>query len=229
MFDLSNLKPQFPVYDFNFTFELIDGFIIHTETSIAKSIEEYKTNGAEEFEIEISAEENIFQYIETYMGLDSASVDLDEIFTSYFPSIVRRSSFLTIFGMLEHEIERFCNRFAEKHNSVVNLSDIAGKGFERSHTFIKRMIGLEKSTYYSNLKKITILRNSCAHNDARYQSNDGQKIREIMYLMEQHPDILVQDGSQVLFKEGALSLLVADFKGYLKEVEFALMEFEKSV
>ncbi len=50
-----------------------------------------------------------------------------------------------------------------------------------------------------------------------------------MHLMEQHPDILVQDGSQVLFKEGALSLLVADFKGYLKEVEFALMEFEKSV
>lgn len=228
MFDFSKLSPQFPIYDFHFTFELIDSFIAHTETSIAKSIEDYKCNGAEEYEIEISAEDNIFQYIETYMGLDSTSVDLNEIFTSYFPSIVRRSSFLTIFGMLEHEIEKFCNRFSKKHNTVVNLSDIKGKGFERSHLFIKKMISLTNSSNYSKLKKVTVLRNSCAHNDARFQDIDGQNIKEIINLMEEHPHLLEKDGSQVLFKEGVLNLLVADFKGYLEEVELALEEFEKA-
>lgn len=52
------------------------------------------------------------------------------------------------------------------------------------------MIGMKSTSHYSNIKKITKLRNSCAHNDAKYLENDGQNIKSIIELIEKYPDFL---------------------------------------
>ncbi|MDF7198173.1 hypothetical protein NLR37_23685, partial [Escherichia coli] len=100
---------QFPIFDFSLTFDIIETLITHSESSIAKGIAEYKDKGPEEYIIEISPEDGVYQSIDHYMGLTSSSLDLDEMFLEYYPSIIRRSVFLTIFGIFEHEIEKFCN------------------------------------------------------------------------------------------------------------------------
>ncbi|VCX27943.1 hypothetical protein [Escherichia coli] len=128
---------QFPIFDFSLTFDIIETLITHSESSIAKGIAEYKDKGPEEYIIEISPEDGVYQSIDHYMGLTSSSLDLDEMFLEYYPSIIRRSVFLTIFGIFEHEIEKFCNNFANRHHSPINVSDLKGSGFERSHLFIK--------------------------------------------------------------------------------------------
>ena len=218
---------RIPVFVFTVTFDIIETLIRQSESSIEKGIAEYKEKGPEEYVIDISPEEGLYQSIEHYMGLDSSSVDLDDMFLEYYPSVFRRSVFLTIFGIFEHEIEKFCNSFASRHEIPIKIADLKGSGLERSHLFIKKMIGMKTAAHYSSIKKITRLRNSCAHNDARYIENDGQDIKSIIELMKAHPDLFKQDGRQVLFMHGALSLILNSFKSYLREVEHALNEYEK--
>ncbi|MDU4355694.1 hypothetical protein PO654_24315 [Phytobacter diazotrophicus] len=220
---------KFPVFDFSLTFDIIETLITQCESSIEKGIAEYKEKGPEEYAIDISPEEEPYHSIDYYMGLDSSSVDLDEMFLEYYPSVFRRSVFLTIFGMFEHEIEKFCNNFASRHQTPINISDLKGSGFERSHLFIKKLLGMRVTTHYTTIKKITKLRNSCAHNDAKYIENDGQNSKLIIELMDAHPDIFKKDGKQVLFMNGALTMVLDSFKSYLTEVEQAVDEYEKRI
>ncbi|ENE3235851.1 hypothetical protein ABNA11_004876, partial [Escherichia coli] len=171
---------KFPVFDFSLTFDIIETLITQSESSIEKAITEYNEKGPEEYIIHVSPEEGIYQSTSFYMGLESSSVDLDDMFLMYYPSLFRRSVFLTIFGMFEHEIEKFCNNFARRHQTPIKISDLKGSGFERSHLFIKKLLGMGVSPHYSTIKKITRLRNSCAHNDAKYIENDGQNITLIL-------------------------------------------------
>ncbi|WP_148250630.1 hypothetical protein [Raoultella terrigena] len=218
-----------PVFDFSLTFDIIEVLITQSESSIEKGIAEYKEKGPEEYVIDISPEEGLYQSIDHYMGLDSSSVDLDEMFLEYYPSVFRRSVFLTIFGMFEHEIEKFCNNFANRHHTPINISDLKGSGFERSHLFIKKLLEMKVSTHYPTIKKITKLRNSCAHNDAKYIENDGQNSKLIIEFMDAYPDIFKKDGKQVLFMNGALTMVLNAFKSYLTEVEQAVDEYEKRI
>lgn len=216
-----------PVFDFSLTFDIIEALIMQSESSIEKGIAEYKEKGPEEYVIDISPEEGLYQSIDHYMGLDSSSVDLDEMFLEYYPSVFRRSVFLTIFGMFEHEIEKFCNNFANRHQTLIKISDLKGNGFERSHLFIKKLLEMRVTTHYPTIRKITKLRNSCAHNDAKYIENDGQNSKLIIELMDANPDIFRKDGKQVLFMSGALTMVLNAFKSYLTDVEQAVEEYEK--
>lgn len=201
---------------------LLHGFINQTESSIKDSIAKYVQEGPETFVVEDYPEDNIYIAIDSYMGIDDQDVNLDEIFKQYYPSIMRRSALLTIIGLLEHEIEKFCLSFSKKHNTSINLTDLKGTGFERGHLFLKKIIGLENSSAYPEIKKIIKLRNSCAHNDARFVNNDDQQIPEISKLLEQYPELLEKDGNQVLFKEGALLTFLKVFEDYIQEIEVTM-------
>ncbi|WP_182057846.1 hypothetical protein [Pantoea sp. ME81] len=219
---LSSLPTQFSHYDVSLTFEIIDSLNAQTDASIAANVSQYHSEGPEVEEHEISAEDNAYHIVEYYMGLDSGSVDLDDMFTSYYPSVTRRSVFLTLYGMLEHDFEKLCNGFARIHNTPVKLVDLRGSGFERCDLFARNIIGMNTSNYYSSVKKVTKLRNACAHNDARYLSNEDRPITELMQLMRAYPEELVQDGEQVNFKAGSLQAMTAILKNYFNDVEEAL-------
>lgn len=222
MVSLSFLPHRFMHYDVSLTLDIIDTFIAQTETSIAENIRQFQIQGPETTEIEISPEDNIYQTIDHYLGLDSASVDLDDMFTLYYPSVTRRSVFLTLYGMLEHDFERLCNGFARLHRTPVTLGDLKGHGFERSDLFARQIIGMQSSSHYQMVKKVTKLRNACAHNDARFVENDGRRIAQIEALMQIYPEQLCPDGEQVNFKAGSLQSLTSILKNYFNDVEEAL-------
>lgn len=227
--DLSNIFSDRPLLSFDFTYNLMRSFITQTEETIQASIDKFKSEGPEEYEIEIDASENIYQYTEIYMGLDGHSVELGDIFTSYFPSLQRRSAFLTLFGTYEHEIEKLCFNYAKKHDTNVNLSDIKGSGLERSHLFIKKVIGLNESASFSTLRKVIKLRNACAHNDARYIQSNGQEMIQLRELMSVQNDCFSKDGQQVLFHHGALLFVLECFGAYIKEIEGILKDTRKEL
>lgn len=219
---LMNLPLQLSHYDVSLTFEIIASLNAQTDAAIAANINQYYTEGPEIEEHEISAEDNAYHIVEYYMGLDSGSVDLDDMFTSYYPSVTRRSVFLTLYGMLEHDFEKLCDGFARIHNAPVKLSDLKGSGFERCDLYARKIIGMQTSNYYSSVKKVTKLRNACAHNDARFVSNDGRPISELVDLMRIYSTELVQDGEQVNFKAGSLQAMTNILKNYFNDVEEAL-------
>jgi len=63
------------------------------------------------------------------------------------------------------------------------------------------------------------LRNSCAHNDARFITNDKQEIPAIIRLIDAQPDVLAKDNNEVLFKDGFLLYVLNLFDSYIKEIE----------
>lgn len=219
---LQNLPMQFLHYDVSLTFEIISSLIAQTDASIAANISQFRTAGPDIEEHEISAEDNIYHVVEYYMGLDSSSVDLDDMFTSHYPSVTRRSVFLTLYGMLEHDFEKLCNGFTRIHSAPVKLSDLKGSGFERCDLYARKIIGMKPSSHYSSVKKVTKLRNACAHNDARFISNDGTPLTELVDLMHTFSAELVQDGKQVNFKAGSLQVMSEILKNYFNDVEEAL-------
>ncbi|WP_338651086.1 hypothetical protein [Yersinia enterocolitica] len=219
MLKFINKAGHIPIHDFGFNIMLLHGFINQTEASITDSITKYETEGPETFVVEEYSEDDIYIAIDSYMGIDDQAVNLDDIFKRYYPSIMRRSALLTIVGLLEHEVEKFCISYSKRHSINIKLNDLKGAGFERGHLFIKKVVGLNNSRAYPEIKKIIKLRNSCAHNDARLVNNDNQDIQEITRLLEQHPDLLGRDNEQVLFHEGALLAFLKVFEDYIKEIE----------
>lgn len=216
------LPSQFSHYDISLTFEIIASLNAQADASIEANVNQYRKEGPEVDEHEISAEDNAYHVVEYYMGLDSGSVDLEDMFTSYYPSVIRRSVFLTLYGMLEHDYEKLCNGFARVHEAPVKLSDLKGSGFERCDLYAKKIIGMTTSPHYAMVKKITMLRNACAHNDARFVTNDGQPISALEELMHIHNEVLVRDGQQVNFKAGSLQVMTGELKKYFNDVETAL-------
>ncbi|MCK7315658.1 hypothetical protein [Enterobacter cloacae] len=219
MIKFINKLGHVPIHDFGFNIMLLHGFINQTEASIRDSITKYEVEGPETFVIEDYPEDDIYISIDSYMGIDDQSVNLDDIFKRYYPSIMRRSALLTIIGLLEHEVEKFCISYSKRHTTNISLNDLKGMGFERGHRFIKKVVGLRNSKAFPEITKIIKLRNSCAHNDARLVSNDNQEIPEIVRLLDQYPNLLERDGNQVLFNEGALVTFLNVFEDYIKEIE----------
>ncbi|MDU4129478.1 hypothetical protein [Pantoea sp.] len=216
------LPSQFQHHDVSLTFDIIASLNAQTDDSVEASIEKYRLEGPEVEEHEISAEDNAYYYMEYYQGLDSSSVDLDDMFTSYYPSVIRRSVFLTLYAMLEHDYEKLCNGFAKRHEESVKLSDLKHSGFERCDLYAKKVIGMPTSPHYAMVKKVTKLRNACAHNDARFVENDDRPISELEDLMRTFPDLLVKDGKQINFKAGSLQAMTSILKKYFNDVEEAL-------
>jgi hypothetical protein len=217
--DFSKLEIQRPLFTFDFTYNLMRSFIRHTEESIHTSIAAYRENGPEVEEIEICAEDGIYQYIEHYQGLDSQDVFLDDIFTNYFPSVQRRSALLTLVATYEHELERFCDIYANQHNTPVKLNELKGQGLERVHLFVKKLIGLQNSDVFPTIRKIIKLRNSCAHNDAKICDKDGQPIKAIEELINDDTINVSQDGKQVHIADGFLLFVLSQFDAYTNEIK----------
>ncbi len=222
--DFSNIKESRPLFIFDPKYNLMRSFIQHTEESINVSIDRYKENGPEVEIIEISPEEGIYQKDEHYQGLHSHELNsqdmiLDDIFENYFPSVQRRSALITLVGIYEHELERFCDMYAEKHDSPIKLNELKGKGLKRINLFVKKIIGLDNSTVFPNIKKIVKLRNSCVHNDAKIKKKDGQPIKAINELIND-PLINVNPyGGQFRIGEGFLIYVLNQFNAYTNEIE----------
>lgn len=224
MFDLTKLPSQFNGYDITLTFQIIESFNFQTEMSILNSLDDYRDIGPESVDIQISPEEDFpYQTIDHYMGLYSNDVDLDNMFKDYYPSVTRRSAFLTMYGMLEHDFEKLCNAYTVTKQSNIKLSHLRGSGFERGDLFARTIMGMKSSKHFSVIKKITKLRNLCAHNDARFLTNDNQEINEAVDLMREYPELFGKDGNQVNFKAGCLDFFKFSFRNYFNDVEQALL------
>ncbi|BEM66948.1 hypothetical protein SME24J_09470 [Serratia marcescens] len=213
-----------PALDIQLTFDILKSLAEQTEISIQGNIDRFINDGVQTFEIEIDAEEGIYQSIDTYLGLVDHDVVLDYIFKSYFPSLQRRSVFLTIFGTMEHELAKFCNSYSKRNNFSIALNDLRGQGLEQTHLYMMRILNLNNSQFFPIIRKIIKLRNSCIHNDCRFVTVDGQEISAICLLMKEYPDVFTKDGKQVLFLKNSLTLIISIFQQYVSEIEAAVKQ-----
>lgn len=205
-------------YSFDFSHNLLRSLCEQAENQIDIGIAEFHEKGTEFEEIEVIEEEGIVIGFDHFGGLTDQDVNLNEIFTEYFPSVQRRSVFLTIFGIFEHELESFCKRHIRISEGKLKLSDLRGSGVERANLYVEKVLGLKCDTY-PLIEQLKELRNACAHQDAKHSTADGQEIKKVTKLLEKYPDKLCKGDREVIMKSGFLFEALESFYQYFKEIE----------
>jgi hypothetical protein len=82
--------------DVSWSLELIDSFVKGIEQQARESIHRYETERKTYIEEYGEGEDSYI--VETHQGLDSQTWSLEIIFKEYFPSLQRRSAFLTVWS-----------------------------------------------------------------------------------------------------------------------------------
>ncbi len=224
-----------------FTDNLMSSFVLQTEEVIEGEIRKFVENGPETHEIELSAEEGIYSYVEHYQGLSDAEVMLDEIFKEYFPSLHRRSAFQTIYSTYEVELQTLCRRYQKKKLGGKSFDKYPGLGLVKVNNFVNhRFPQLKNKPEQQLIDVLRKLRNQCIHHDGKAYKNSGNPIAEINGLIESHPTLFHHDGlvamdeygkvkkyadgserrcgQYVIFEEGCLRFVIEAFQAYVEAI-----------
>jgi len=84
----------------------------------------------------------------------------------YFPNLLRSSLFVTIYSMLENELNRLCYKLSKRDGLTVD--DLRGNGIIRASTFLIKVCRVdfpEDSPEWKLLRQYNQLRNDVVHNN----------------------------------------------------------------
>lgn len=194
-------------YDASFSIELMVSFGDSVEKQAAKSIADYK-----------NAKQS-----DGHRGLDAESWDLDNIFGEYFPSLQRRSAFLTMWSYLEHQLDQLCLFYQSEKKFRLSFMDLSGKGIDRSAGYLEKVAGLEglkASEEWDVLKTLQRIRNVIAHDDGRLRDHHGKPKNGIIADMKKIG--FLTGSEEIVVAEGFLSLVTHMCNNYFKAIEKAI-------
>jgi len=214
--------------DVSGTLELMDSFVKGIEQQAAESVlryEQHKETHVEEYD-EGSC------LVESYRGLDSQTwASPKTIFEEYFPSLQRRSAFLTVWAMFENELNKLCDRYKNEKRFRLAFSDLQGKGIDRSTRYLGKVAGLnlhKSSQEWTRISKMRNLRNVIVHQDGSLRNhNSGQVQSAITYITE--TDTLSSLDNEIGVKEGFLAHVLATFRSYFKLIGEAIKTEEETL
>lgn len=141
--------------------------------------------------------------------------DVVDTYEVLLPSCFRRSSFLTIYSMLEFHLTNFCTKKMDAMKFPLNYKDIYGSGVERCNTILKKIFGMDHSENMKLLNQLTKLRNACIHNNAII-TNDKEKLNSLISLSN---DTLYFQNDEVIFLKGSLEFITSIIKKHFEEIE----------
>jgi hypothetical protein len=117
-------------YDASFSIELMTSFVDGIEKQATESVASYNASR---------------HTADGHQGLDRESWDLENIFGEYFPSLQRRSAFLTAWSYLEHQLDRVCLFYQSERKFGLSFMDLSGQQlFRCPHCFISRVPPLSR-------------------------------------------------------------------------------------
>ena len=203
--------------------ELLSTFAKRTELQIVTAIDHYKTNKETDF-IVLSEEERIGQAVTHYDGLDDMSWDLEELFTSHFPNLQRKSAFLTLYAFLENELEKLAVKLKHELSLPTRLNDIAGKGIQRSFSYMKLIVNLKidkSDNRWSRISHINRLRNMIIHSEGQLSTDDQARGKEEKFAALLKDHLAVKDNELVLGST-FLRYVLEQFNALFKYIDEAI-------
>ena len=195
-------------YDASFSVELMTSFVGSIEKQAAESVANYKA---------------IQHTADGHQGLDRESWDLENIFGEYFPSLQRRSAFLTVWSYLEHQLDRLCLFYQSERKFGLSFMDLSGQGIDRSTTYLEkvaRLQGLKASEEWNVLKTLQRIRNVIVHGDGKLRDHQGKSKKEIIADMKK-VGFLTGD-EEIVIAEGFLSHVIHTCNNYFRLIEKAV-------
>lgn len=195
-------------YEASFSIDLMISFVDGIEKQAADTIKSYKATKCP---------------AEGHQGLDRESWDLNDIFEEYFPSLQRRSAFLTVWGYLEHQLDQLCLFYQSEKKFRLSFVDLSGQGIDRSTGYLEKVAGLQglkASEEWGLLKTLQRIRNVIAHDDGKLRDRRGKSKDEIIADMKKVG--FLTGNEEIVVAEGFLSQVVHTCNNYFKLIEKAI-------
>jgi len=206
-------------FDIKFSIELLDVFIKNVESQIKLSIQEY-INKKETLVLDEQPAIDYARFVDVHNGLDSETWDLDVIFKEYFPTLQRRSAFLSLYGFLEHELDKLCVLYRKTENFKIELKDLKDLGIERSVKYLEivAQLSIDKGIdKWEKVKSIQKIRNLIIHNDGKLIDIDGnlRKVEQQIVLQNEY----LFGENEITFREGYLDYVLNMFNDFFKYLD----------
>jgi hypothetical protein len=195
-------------YDASFSIDLMTSFVSGIEKQAAESVADYKA---------------IQHTADGHQGLDRESWNLENIFEEYFPSLQRRSAFLTVWSFLEHQLDRLCLLYQSEGKFGLSFMDLSGQGIDRSTSYLEkvaRLQGLKASEEWNVLKTLQRIRNLFVHSDGKLQDHQGKPKDGIIADMKKIGFLSGDD--EIVIAEGFLSHVIHTCNNYFRLIEKAV-------
>jgi len=202
------------VFQLKNTTVLMECLVSETEDVILHSVKAFEGTEPSMHVIEVDEGPDT----EYYSYKQFASYSFDDVVDTYtisLPSCFRRSSFLTIYSMLEFHLIDFCNKKMDAMKFPLNYKDINGTGIERCNTILKKIFGMLHSENMKLLNQLARLRNACIHNNAVI-ANDKDKLNG---LISSSNGALYFKNDEVIFQKGSLDFIVGIVKTHFENIE----------
>ena len=215
-------------YDVSFSMELIKSFVEGVEKQAEESTNRYKEQ-KETYVVEEYSEEKCARVVDVHQGLDNETWDIESIFMEYFPSLQRRSALLTVYGYFEHELDKLCLLYQSEKLFRLNLSDLNGKGVERSINYLEKVAGIDaskKSKEWNHIKRIQKIRNVIVHQDGKLNDHQGNPRKEVIDYINQMSSL--GGNTEIILHKGFLDHVVSTFKNYFRLLGKSIEESEGS-
>lgn len=195
-------------YEASLSIELMVSFVKTIEKQAVASIQAYKKSRS----------------VAGHGGLDYESWDLDGIFGEYFPSLQRRSAFLTVWSFLEHQLDQLCLLYQSERGFGLSFTDLSGQGIDRSTSYLEKvagLTGLKASKEWDVLKTLQRIRNVITHGDGRVRDHSGKPKTGILADMKRI-GFLVDEENEITVRAGFLLEVVRACNDYFTLIEMAI-------
>jgi hypothetical protein len=202
--------PNSWAYNSRGEFDLLRAFVSVAERKIEESssiVKQIVKTDQMEFEIEQDDGAVITHAadLKNISNINDIDFDLDSLLGSTFPNYERRSCLITIYGIFEYELDKFCKRYSKYSGIVEGLKKSEKKDRSKisiNHFWLQHYCSIDLSEAEDALTEIDtirFIRNSFAHN---YGLLDTGKSSAVHYVKES--SLLHLSGESVFIKPGFL-------------------------
>ncbi|MCK7553141.1 hypothetical protein [Marinobacter goseongensis] len=205
-----NNTPKSWAYNARGEFDLLRAFVTVAERKIEESssiVKQLVITEQMEFEIEQDDGTVVTHAVDVRNigNINDIDFDLDSLLGSTFPNYERRSFLITIYGIFEYELDKFCKRYSNYSGVVEGLEKSEKKDrskIYKNHFWLKKYCSIDLSEAehaLTEIDTIRFIRNSFAHN---YGILDMSKSAAVDYVTESN--LLHLSGESVFMKTGFL-------------------------
>lgn len=202
-----------------------------TEIMIKKAVNDYlNSEGPRMHTIEL--DHGIDEEYYSYNQFSSYCFeDVQDMYTTTLPNLMRRSTFLTIYGIFEYNISRYCSLLMKNIKFPLKFSDLNKGTIERADLFLTKVILMEKTekTNRENLNSITQVRHLFTHFDGDINPNDKKIVSAIDKLTKvKDCGVSLSLDKQVILSESFLSFVIDVIECYFNSIEKAVYAYMKN-
>lgn len=102
-----------------------------------------------------------------------------------FPYIMRNSLFITLYSLLEHELDHLCRYLCEEYNYSIKFSDYREKnGIQRAKCYLKKIARIDfpdKTSSWDSIANYNRIRNLIVHNNGKLDATqNAKKVRDFI-------------------------------------------------